>query len=78
MATTHISGRFFFEEQRSEVGRPVRRAIRFLVDVGNGHEAARHVRSGGINHSALDERIGPAELAHERRDGDLLIAPGGS
>ena len=68
--------RCFFEEQRHEVRRPVRRPIRFLVDVGNNHQAARYVLSGRIGHGALDERIGAAELAHERRDRDLLISTG--
>ena len=68
--------RCFFEEQRHEVRRPVRRPIRFLVDVGNSHQAARYVLSGRTGHAALDERIGAAELAHERRDRDLLISTG--
>ena len=70
------SGRSSFEEQRHRLVRPIHRPIRALVDVRDDHEAARNIRSGLINHAALDVRIGPTELAHERGDGDLLIADG--
>ena len=63
-------------KERHDLGRPIRRAIRCLVDVGNGHEAAREVGARGIDHGALDERVWSAELAHKGGNCDLLISPG--